>query len=329
MTGHRRPVAVTGISGLLGGALTRRLLGDGYAVRGLLRTPDAAWEAQSGLTIVAGDLADPHSLTRLVMGTDTVFHIAAMYRSDGSWEQFAETNWHGTERMLATAAGAGVRRFVFCSTIGVHGSIADAPGDEDAPLNPRDNYQRSKLYAEQACRAAMGGDMEIVILRPCGIYGPGDLRMLKMFRMLQRGVFIQIGSGEANFHAVYIDDLVEGFMLAMTVDGIDGETFIIGGADYLPLKDYVATAAAALPVPPPRLHLPYKPMETVARLCETLCAPFGLQPPLHRRRLTFFKHNRAFSIERARTRLGYSPRVALPEGFRRTVAWYREERLLP
>ncbi len=329
MTEGRRPVAVTGVSGLLGGALTRRLLRDGYPVRGLLRTPDAAWENQSGLAIVAGDLSDTHALARLVKGADTVFHIAAMYRSDGPWEEFAETNWHGTERLLTTAAGAGVRRFVYCSTIGVHGSVAVSPGDEDAPLNPRDNYQRSKLHAEQACRAAMGGDMEIVILRPCGIYGPGDLRMLKMFRMLQRGVFIQIGSGEANFHPVYIDDLVEGFMLAMVVNGIDGETFIIGGADYLPLKEYVATAAAALPAPPPRLRLPYKPMETAARLCETLCAPFGLQPPLHRRRLTFFKHNRAFSIERARTRLGYSPRVALPEGFRRTVAWYRDERLLP
>lgn len=322
-------VAITGMSGLLGGAITRRLLKDGRTVRGLLRTPDAAWEKETGLAVVPGDLSDKAALARLVRGADTVFHIAAMYRSDGPWEDFAEANWHGTERLLAAAVAAGVRRFVYCSTIGVHGSIAVSPGNEDAPFDPRDNYQRSKLLAEEACRTAMGQGMEIVVLRPCGIYGPGDLRMLKMFRMLQKRMFVQIGAGEANFHPVYIDDLVDGFLLGMTVEGIDGETFIIGGADYMPLKDYVAVAAAALPAPRPFLHLPYKTMETAARLCESVCAPFGVQPPLHRRRLTFFKHNRAFSIERARKRLGYAPRIALPEGFRRTVQWYREERLLP
>jgi dihydroflavonol-4-reductase len=328
MTEPLPTVAVTGISGLLGGALTRRLLADGYPVRGLLRTVDPSWEAMPGISVIPGDLSDTGALGRLVAGADTVFHIAAMYRSDGPWEDFAEANWHGTERLLAAAAGAGVRRFVYCSTIGVHGSVAASPGNEDAPFDPRDNYQRSKLHAEEACRAAMGGNMEIVILRPCGIYGPGDLRMLKLFRMLQKRMFVQIGKGEANFHPVYIDDLVDGFMLGMTVEGVAGETFIIGGADYLPLKDYVATAAAALPAPPPRLHLPYKPMETAARLCETICAPFGVQPPLHQRRLTFFKHNRAFSIDRARTKLGYAPRITLPEGFKRTVQWYRQERLL-
>jgi nucleoside-diphosphate-sugar epimerase len=210
----------------------------------------------------------------------------------------------------------------------VHGSVSTSPADETAPLDPRDNYQRSKVLAEEACREAMGGEMEIIILRPCGIYGPGDLRMLKMFKMLQRRTFVQVGAGKANFHPVFIDDLVEGFMLGMTVDDIDGETFIIGGPDYLPLAEFIATAASALSAPKPWIHVPYGAMEAAARLCEAVCSPIGLQPPLHRRRLTFFKHNRAFSIDKACQRLGYAPKVRLPEGFAKTVQWYRQEKLL-
>lgn len=325
---ERPAVAVTGMTGLLGGALTRRLLGGGYPVRALVRAPDQAVPGP-GLTVIRGDLANETALRDLVRGVDAVLHVAAMYRSDGPWEAFAEANWRGTERLIAAARAAGVRRFVYCSTIGVHGSVAQTPADENAPLDPRDHYQLSKLRAEQACRAALGGGMEIVIVRPCGIYGPGDTRMLKLFRMLQKRAFVQIGAGAANFHPVYIDDLVEGVLLAMTVPGVDGETFILGGPEYLPLRDYVAAAAAALARPRPWLRVPYTPVNLAARWCEALCAPLGLQPPLHRRRLTFFKHNRAFSIERARRRLGYAPAVSLAEGFGRTVAWYRREGLLP
>lgn len=327
MTEARAPIAVTGASGLLGGALSRRLVQDGHAVRLLMRDPAAG--APAGSTVVAGSLSDTDSLASLVAGCDTVFHVAAMYRTDGPWSEFVEVNFHGTERLLAAARRASVRRFVYCSTIGVHGNVAACPGDESAPMNPRDDYQRSKLLAEEACHAARAaGSMEVVILRPCGIYGPGDLRMLKLFRMLQRRMFVQIGPGEANFHPVYIDDLVEGFVLAMDAPAIDGETFIIGGPSYMPLRDYVAAAAAALPAPRPFLHLPYRFVEAAAALCETICRPLGIHPPLHRRRLTFFKHNRAFSIDHARDRLGYAPQVELAQGFRNTVQWYREEMLL-
>jgi nucleoside-diphosphate-sugar epimerase len=147
--------------------------------------------------------------------------------------------------------------------------------------------------------------------------------------MLQKRVFVQIGAGQANFHPVFIDDLVDGFLLAMSTPGIGGETFILGGPEYLPLRDYIAAAAAALPSPLPWIRVPYGPVEIAARLCERLCAPLGIEPPLHRRRLTFFKHNRAFSIEKARAQLGYAPRVHLGEGFARTVRWYRQEAFLP
>jgi dihydroflavonol-4-reductase len=322
-------IALTGASGLLGGALGRALLVRGFRVRALFRRADPAWDALEGAEAVSGDLADESALARLVAGTVGVMHIAAMYRSDGPLEEFLEVNLHGTARLLHAAQAAGVRRFVYCSTIGVHGSVAITPGDENSPFDPRDAYQDSKLRAERLCRAAVGTTgTEIVILRPCGIYGPGDTRLLKMFRMVNRPAFVQIGAAQGNFHPVYIDDLVDGFMLGLTVPGIDGETFIIGGADYLPLSDMFGAAAAALGTHPVRVKVPYKPVELAAWACEGVCNAIGVEPPLHRRRLTFFKHNRAFSIQHARDRLGYAPKMDVAEGFRRTVNWYRANGLL-
>jgi nucleoside-diphosphate-sugar epimerase len=166
--------------------------------------------------------------------------------------------------------------------------------------------------------------MEIVIVRPCSIYGPGDMRMLKMFKMLAKRMFFLVGPCKENFHAVYIDDIVEGFVLTMTTPGINGETFIIGGDSYLPLRDYIETAARAVGAPPPWLKFPYWLFYSGAVVCEAICVPLRIEPPLHRRRVRFYRNNRAFDISKARKRLHYAPKVSLEEGMRRTVQWYRE-----
>jgi nucleoside-diphosphate-sugar epimerase len=323
---HKPVVAVTGVSGFTGGALATSLLAEGNQVRGLVRSSDSS--RPSGTQAILGDLSNSQALTELVADADTVFHIAAMFRTEGAREEFFAVNRDGTRRLLEAAEAAGVRRFVYCSTIGVHGDVANSPANENSPFNPRDAYQESKLEAEQVCQKFMARSaMEIVIIRPCSIYGPGDLRMLKMFRMLQKGAFVFVGDGTPNFHPAYIDDLVQGFTLAMKVPEAAGETFIIGN-DYLPLRDYVATAAQTVEAAAPKHRIPYGLMHNAAHLCERVCIPLGLQPPLHRRRLSFFKHNRAFTTRKANRILGYRPAVNLDDGFRRTVAWYRQSGLL-
>lgn len=326
-----RNVAVTGATGFLGSHLTERLLHEGCNLRILARDPERAAPFRGRVqAVVTGDIADRGPLEELARGCDTFVHLVSNFRVvKGTPESYYRTNVEGTRTALAAAADAGVKRFVHCSTIGVHGDVSASPADEDAPFNPGDLYQETKLQAEQACREAMADtDMEIVIIRPTSQYGPGDLRMLKMFRMLAERRFVMIGPCDANFHAVYIDDLVEGFWLAMTRPGIGGETFLLGGPRYVSLAQYIAAAASALDVPPPRWRLPYWPVHFAARACEALCRPFGLEPPLHRRRVRFFRNNRAFNIDKARRVLGYAPRVELAEGMRRTVEWYRAQGLL-
>lgn len=232
--------------------------------------------------------------------------------------------------MLDAANAAGVKRVIHVSTIGVHGDVRDTPSSENSPYNPGDLYQETKLEAELLARkAAESGEMEVVVVRPCSMYGPGDLRMLKMFSMLSKGTFFKAGPCQENFHAVYIDDIVDGVLKAVEMPGINGEVFIVGGANYLPLEDYIDLAAATVGASKPRIRVPYTLLVGAAWLCEKLFVPLGMEPPLHVRRVRFFKNNRAFSIAKARKQLGYEPKVSLAEGMRRTVSWYRGQGHLP
>ncbi len=326
-------VAITGGAGFLGQHLTEALLTAGYSVSILARRAEQAEPLRGRVQrILVGDINDADAVAELVEDADAVIHLVSNFRTaSGPPASYYTTNLEGTRTTLDAARAAGVKRFLYCSTIGVHGHVESTPADESSPYNPGDLYQLTKVQGEQLCfeRAGESTNMEIVILRPCSQYGPGDLRMLKMFRMLEKRTFPMLGACRENFHAVYIDDVVDGFLRALTVPGIHGQAFIIGGPEYHPLREYIAIAAKAASLPLPWIRLPYWPFYLASVVCEAICVPFGIEPPLHRRRLRFYRNNRAFSIRKARDVLGYEPQVSLHEGLARTVAWYREKGYLP
>jgi nucleoside-diphosphate-sugar epimerase len=328
-------VLVTGATGFTGGHLAQHLIAHGDEVRALVRARsrarfDRSPLAAAGVVACDGDLMDPASLRRAVDGVDVVYHIAATYREAGQPDSaYRAINVEGTRNILEAAKGANVRRVVHCSTGGVHGHIANPPANEDAPFNPGDVYQDTKLAAEQLARefgAAHG--LDVVVARPIGIYGPGDKRFLTMFRGLARGRFPMIGSGQAFYHLTFIDDLVEGFRLCGTVPAAAGRTYILAGPRYTTLEQLVRMVAKELNVAPPRVHLPVWPFYTAGLLCELVCVPLRIEPPIYRRRVDFYTKSRAFDTTRARTELGYAPKVDLEEGIKRTADWYRSEGLL-
>ena len=323
-------VLVTGASGFTGGHLARALAAGDHPVRGLVR-PSSLDRTQSlasvGVEIAPGDLTDRESLDAACRGIDTVYHIAATFRTAGQRDSiYREINVGGTENLLQAAHAAGVRRFVHCSTGGVHGHIADPPATEDAPLAPGDIYQVTKLEAETLVReAGARTGLEVVVARPMAIYGPGDTRFLKMFRGIVRRRFPFLGSGEIFYHLTYIDDLVEGFRLCAETPEAAGRTYLLAGPSYTTLNELVAVIAAEVGVPPPTLHLPVWPVWMAGAVCEAVCVPLGLEPPLYRRRVDFFTKSRAFDTTRARTELGYDPRIDLRTGVHLTAVWYREQ----
>jgi dihydroflavonol-4-reductase len=328
-------VLVTGATGFTGGHLAQYLAGRGDEVCALVRPKsrarfDASALPKRGVRVVEGDLTDAGSLGRAMEGIEVVYHIAATYREAGQPDSaYRAINVDGTRHLLEVATAFKVRRVVHCSTGGVHGHIANPPANEDAPFNPGDVYQETKLAAEKLARefgAANG--LDVVVARPIGIYGPGDTRFLRMFKGLARGRFPMIGSGRAFYHLTYIDDLIEGFRLCGTMPAAKGRTYILAGPRYTTLEQLVGLVAKELQVAPPRVHLPVWPFWTAGLLCEMICVPLRIEPPIYRRRVDFYTKSRAFDTTRARTELHYSPRVDLEEGIRRTADWYRAEGLL-
>lgn len=320
-------VLVTGATGFTGGHLATYLAARGDTVRALVRDPSrAAGLAAAGMEVVAGDLARRETLASAVAGVDVVYNVAALYRQAGLPEATYRTvNAEAVGWLVEAAAKAGVPRVVHCSTVGVHGDIAHPPANEDAPLGPGDIYQVTKLEGEHlATAAAATYGTELVIVRPSGIYGPGDRRLLKLFRGVARRRFVILGDGKIFYHLTHIDDLVEGFRLAGVVAAA-GRTYILAGGEVTTLNELVAIIASEAGVRPVAVHLPVWPFWMTGAICEAACAPFGLEPPIYRRRVDFFTKSRAFDIRRAREELGFAPQVDLRSGARRTLAWYRAQ----
>lgn len=320
-------VLVTGATGFTGGHLARTLAARGARVRALVRdVKRAAALETSGITLVEGDLARRETLGAAVDGVEVVYNVAALYRQAGLPDATYRTvNAEAVGWLVEGAARAGVRRVVHCSTVGVHGDIEHPPATEDAPLRPGDIYQVTKVEGEAIAReAAAAGRIELVIVRPSGIYGPGDRRLLKLFRGVARRRFVVLGDGKIFYHLTHVDDLVEGFRLAATVPQAAGRTYILAGGEVTTLNDVVWTIADEAGVAPIGLHLPVWPFWVAGAACEAVCAPFGIEPPLYRRRVDFFTKSRAFDISRARAELGFQPAVDLRTGVRRTLAWYRD-----
>ncbi|PYR78077.1 MAG: oxidoreductase [Acidobacteria bacterium] len=319
-------VLVTGATGFTGGHLARRLAARGDTVRALVRDVNRAADlAGAGMDLVAGDLRDASAIRRATQAIDVIYHIAAVYRQAGLPENtYHAVNAEAVGTIVEAAAASGVRRVVHCSTVGVHGDVERPPANEDAPLRPGDVYQRTKVEGEAIARAAGARTgVEVVIARPSGIYGPGDRRLLKLFRGIARRRFVILGSGRIFYHLTYIDDLVEGFRLCGTVPTAAGRTYILAGAEVTTLNDVAALIAQEAGVAPPRVHVPVWPFWLAGAACEAVCAPFGIEPPLYRRRVDFFTKSRAFDISRARQELGFNPATGLREGIRKTLAWYR------
>lgn len=315
---------VTGATGFTGGHLARTLVRRGWRVRGLVRNAKQAEPLRrAGVELVIGDLTVHSDVLRAAEGCTHLFHIAALYRSakhhDGVYH---DVNVNGTRHVLDAAREHDVVRTVHCSTVGVHGDIGQLPADENAPFAPGDVYQRTKLQGERLAREAFDTGLSGTIFRPVGIYGPGDLRFLKLFRMIHTGRFHMFGAGEVCYHLTYVDDLIDGIILCGTHAAALGQTYILAGPRYTTIRELADRVGDAVGRPCAKGSLPIGPLKVAAAACEALCRPVGIEPPLHPRRLDFFTKSRGFTSGKARRALGYEPKVDLPEGLARTARWY-------
>lgn len=324
----RERALVTGATGFTGRHLAERLVEDGFEVRAVVRNPSRAGHLEErGVEVVQGDLRDRDSLGAALAGVGIVYHVAALFRqASATRRDLHGTNVEGTRNLLEAAALEGVQRFVHCSTVGVHGATQNGPASEDSPFAPGDPYEESKAEAEKLVhRYSSGSRLPCVVCRPAGIYGPGDLRFLKLVRAVAKGLFVMVGSGTVRHQFVYVDDVVEGLLAGGQAQKAVGGTYILAGPAPVTLNELTETVADILGVRGPRLRVPAGPIYAAALLCEVGCRPLGLSPPLFRRRVDFFRKSRVFDISKAREELDFEPRVDVRTGMERTIAWYRED----
>ncbi|MGD8328603.1 MAG: NAD-dependent epimerase/dehydratase family protein [Acidobacteriota bacterium] len=321
---------VTGATGFTGSNLCRRLVDDGERVVAWVRdTSETGLLDALGVECRRVDICDPDAVRDALRDFDTVYHIAAAFRVEHvNSDVFQRVNVEATGNILAAAREDGVRRFVHCSTVGVQGGINNPPATEEYPYDPGDHYQESKLQGELLALEASADGLPLTVVRPAGIYGPGDMRFLKLFRSISRRRFVMIGSGEVLYHLTYIDDLVDGIVRAGRRPEAVGEVFTLAGPRVTTLRELVDGIADAVGVRRLRLRLPYAPVHAAAVACEKACKLIGMAPPLYPRRVEFFVKDRAFDISKARRLLGYDPQVDVDEGLHRTAEWYRQQGLI-
>lgn len=325
-------ILVTGGTGFTGKALIKRLIDVGHQTVALdykegLNTQELKdW----GSEVLIGNVTDKTAVKKSIQGVKIVFHLAAAFRElDVPNSYYEEVNIKGTRNVLQAAFEQGVKKFIYCSTCGIHGNIDNPPAGEDAPIQPADYYQRTKYEAEPIVNEYYNKGMKTVILRPAAIYGPGDPeRFYMIFKRVAKGAFPIFGDGKTLYHPLYIDNLIDAFMLAMQNGKGDGQTYLIADEKYFEIESLVQKIAAALSVRVKISYYPITPLIIVGHICEKICKPFGIKPPIFPRRVDWYRQNRAFSINRAKKDLDYQPNIDIDEGLKRTAEWYKQEKYL-
>jgi dihydroflavonol-4-reductase len=336
---------VTGATGFIGGALASALSAAGWDVHVLVRPASRhRLPPASGWQVHLGDLTDPEAdFSSAVQEMDVVFHAAAIRdRWGASPLDYLQANVEGTRRLLQTAAGQ-VGRFVYISSVGVHGYPRVQGIDESFPLRPADGkpgYHGAKAQAEQVVVTSLvGSRTEAVVVRPTITYGPGDQdgMVTRLLLLLSEGKFIRVGHGANHLHLTYIDDLARGLILAGALPQAAGETFILAGPKTTAFADLVGESLRALRQQAvvrrawlARLWQPEGVARLAASVVERAWSPLNWgAPPITRDQIDTICIHRGFSYQKAARQLGYEPLIREQVGLARTVSWLVEQGSLP
>ena len=320
-------VLVTGATGFLGSRLVSALAARGDAVRALSRGTDGESRLQGTDTeIVRGDMKDRESLRRALAGVDAVCHAAAAM--SGSWQEYVETTIRGTEWMLELSREAGIKRFVHISTITVYRTADLERGafiDETSSLDPDPGrlgpYVHAKVEAEKhACRHLQQG-LPVVVIRPGIIFGPGG-RLLhpSVGYFVTKKLFLLVGDGTNPLPLTYVDNTVDGILLALSAEQAVGQTYNLVDGAAITQKEFLDHYRAAVDDRFVAISLPLPLLLAGAALAGRL-KRFGL--PAIDTTVYGFKAQYAnvrFDAAKASRELGWRPRISLKDGLRRTFS---------
>jgi nucleoside-diphosphate-sugar epimerase len=322
-------VLVTGGTGFTGIHLVKKLCATGAEVRVIARQSSNKQElADLPITWFEGDVFDEEVIAKAVDGVNYVFHVAAAYREAKiSNEVYWNVHVKSTQLLAKHALKqTGFKRFLHTSTIGVHGHIEEPPADENYRFAPGDEYQSTKVEGEEWIKQfAADTGLPVTVVRPAGIYGPGDRRLLKVFKMAKLPVTPILGIGSQNlYHLIHVSDLTEFMIVAAQQDKTLGEVYICGNSNAISFKDMVKVIARKLGISARFIRLPVTPFFIAGDLCEAICKPLGVEPPIYRRRVAFFTKDRSFDTRKMTAHTGFECKFSNEQGIEELTEWYQQ-----
>ncbi|MCS7099895.1 MAG: NAD-dependent epimerase/dehydratase family protein [Sulfolobales archaeon] len=325
-------VLVTGASGFLGSYVVRSLLERGYDVVGTYRTPgkDRVLLELGVKTAVRMDLLDPQSVRQAVRGVDAVIHLAAYYTFVGRKDMYRKVNVEGTKLLAEAALKSGAGRFIYCSSTEAMGPVDNPPADESTPPNPQFEYGRSKLEAERVVASMGSAGLKYTIIRPSGLYGPGNLDDISYWfitSFARGGIYskFMVGGGLNLIQFVHARDAARGFLLALEKSDVStGQTYIVSEDRAYTYVEVYRILRELIGRDPPKHSIPPWLAKTLLTFAEIYDRLRGGENFLYRRVVVdaVTKH-RAYSIRKAMRELNYYPTYDLRSGLRETIEWYR------
>ena len=316
---------VTGAAGFIGRSLTERLRADGVEVVGL------DMQTNKGAGIVAGDITEPGGWQSAAEGCDTVIHTAAAVTNTASQDFGWRVNVLGTKHVIDAAVAGGAQRFVHLSSVRAF-SDTDFPDGvtEDHPVRPSDSvYVNTKIASEQvALQAHAEGRIATTVIRPGDVYGPGSRPWTVLIvEAIRKNQFLLPAMGKGIFSPAYIDNLVDGIVLAASRDEGAGQVFTISDGIGVSNREFFGHYYRMLGRKGPRC-VPTPAAMALVAVPEAAAVVSGSRTEISRESMRYFTRTGTYSIEKARRLLGYEPAVGLEQGMKQTEAWLRSQGLL-
>ena len=310
-------VFITGALGFIGRALADRYAAEGAEVRGVDVTADRA------RGVVAGDVTEPGDWQEHAQGCDLVIHLAAILGFGGRHDEFWRVNVLGTRHALDAAVRGGARRFVHTSSIVVFGEDFPQQVDESHPVRPTGRpYTDTKIAAEQVVlEAHAAGEMPCTVIRPGDVYGPASRPWVVLpLEAIRRRQFVLPARGRGMFAPVYVDDLVEGYVRAAREPAAAGQVLTLSGAAAVETREFFSHHFEWLGMRGP-LGAPTGLALAMVTVAEAAFRVRGRPTEANPGAVRYLARRGTYSIEKARSLVGYEPAVPLDEGMRRSRLW--------
>jgi nucleoside-diphosphate-sugar epimerase len=314
---------ITGATGLIGSGLCQRLKEQNWFVRALVLPGDDTSHIDNFVDEKrTGDVTAPDSLQEIGLGIDVVYHLAARVLDYGSKKQFYGPIFHGTNNLLEACAGK-AGRFVYVSSFAAMGVDRHLKGltERDPGHKTGVPYNDAKLDTEFSVKSFNDRfERGVVIIRPSNVTGPTSIWVREVLRQFQKSWVPLVDHGQHSSSFVYIDNLVDGLVLAGTVDRAAGQTYFLRDDWDVSWKRYL-TDMSALVGKRPRGNVSFKTAWRVGALCEAVCRPFGWRPPLTRLTAAITGRDNDVDTAKAQAELGWRTRVTYDQAMTKIKDW--------